>query len=786
MRKLIVLLAIVLLAACGEDRKSDAELKAAVDAYLHHDAGLTGDLLGSDTAAGPDGDTPDASDQADGEPDGAGADAAPEIEDDTQLFDADPCPPGKCDDGNPCTIDLCDVDGKCDVDLVADGENCGDFGGTCKSGECVGGEVPDGGPTDVPDTVADVPSCPGGCDDSNPCTKDFCSVAGTCSATKLSDGTGCGTAGGKCASGKCVVVAKCGDGAVQLGANPSLAEQCDDGATQDGDGCSALCLWECGSLSLGAGGALSVANQATLNLQTGDFTVEALVRPSAVDKDHAVAAMRPQKGTGVGWSFGFYSGALAFRVGGGAAAAGYVTAVVSAPGAVAGKWQHVAATYAAGSKTLKLWANGGLVAQVANFAAPGYSDAALRLGQEDDSGFAQLTGDVAYVRISSTVRYGAPFAVPLAVHADAKTVLHLPLQGSAADAGPNGWNGNLVGTASFGQNAPGCSAGWLCGDGKQADWEGCDDSNTAYGDGCDGTCRAETPPLGGLMDTAYAADPTTGGGWLFAGEAYYQLNATTWRYSPLQTESTWTPYEAIAAPPARARSTLVRNPATGQLFLFGGQGYYNLYNDLWRLEPQPAGPPKWTELKPSVPLPPERHAHVAYWDAASARLVVGLGEGFYQLHDDWWAYSPAANAWTKLTAPSTKVAPRKQAAVTQNLSGLTWLVGGEGYYTLHAEVFQLALAGDQVQATAVAIAGLPALTRSCAVAAAGKLMVVSGQTYYDVPALAWTWDGAKLTSVPAPAKAGGVCQRRLDGKVLQQLGEGFYQMTAGPWLGPLL
>ena len=227
MRWGVCFLAMLVLVACGEARMSEAELKAAVDAYLHQDAGLIGDLSGSDTAIGPDAKASDATDQTDGaaDTDAPGDDAAAEIEDDTEPLDADPCPPGKCDDGNPCTIDLCDADGKCDVDLVADDENCGDSGGKCKSGECVAGEVADSGPTDVPDaqgadsdvadtskpdtdaadTAPDAGGCPGGCDDGNPCTNDSCGSSGCQYANSngvCNDGNPC-TSGDICDSGSC-------------------------------------------------------------------------------------------------------------------------------------------------------------------------------------------------------------------------------------------------------------------------------------------------------------------------------------------------------------------------------------------------------------------------------------------------------------------------------------------------------------------------------------------------------------------------------------------------------
>lgn len=115
-----------------------------------------------------------------------------------------------CDDGDPCTLDQCDAtDGTCQHSNLT-GTPCDDHdpctqGESCSEGLC-GGGVP-------------IPECcqeNGACDDGDPCTTDACDLT----------------------THRCVFAAItpcCGNGRVETG------EDCDDGDTEAGDGCSPHC-----------------------------------------------------------------------------------------------------------------------------------------------------------------------------------------------------------------------------------------------------------------------------------------------------------------------------------------------------------------------------------------------------------------------------------------------------------------------------------------------------------------------------------------------------------------
>ncbi len=145
-------------------------------------------------------------------------------------------PPTNCNDGNACTSDSCVPPTGCAHDPVpacctTDGQ-CADTDQCTTNERCVNNAC-------VSDPVS--------CDDGNVCTDDSCNPSTGCVHTNnnlsCDDGNVC-TANDTCAGGVCAGTSvRCGDGILQA----SCGEQCDDGNTTSGDGCSATCQLEaCG------------------------------------------------------------------------------------------------------------------------------------------------------------------------------------------------------------------------------------------------------------------------------------------------------------------------------------------------------------------------------------------------------------------------------------------------------------------------------------------------------------------------------------------------------------
>ncbi len=175
-----------------------------------------------------------------------------------------------CDDGDPCNgAETCDASsGSCQPASAPapDGTSCDvdpDVREICRSGSCTrstcgdgfldmaGGEVCDDGNTDDGDGCdRDCSfSCTddADCDDGNPCNgAETCSSDNRCEAgTMADDGEVCdadddASTRDICRSGSCVA-STCGDGFLDMAGG----EVCDDGNTDDGDGCDRDCSFSC-------------------------------------------------------------------------------------------------------------------------------------------------------------------------------------------------------------------------------------------------------------------------------------------------------------------------------------------------------------------------------------------------------------------------------------------------------------------------------------------------------------------------------------------------------------
>jgi hypothetical protein len=281
-------------------------------------------------------------------------------------------------------------------------------------------------------------------------------------------------------------------------------------------------------------------------------------------------------------------------------------------------------------------------------------------------------------------------------------------------------------------------------------------------------------------------DEASGEGWLFGGEAFYQLNGTLRRFSTNPAEPVWQSFEGLPGPPPRARAVFTRDAATGKAYLFGGEGYGALLDDLWELDPSG---PAWKQLTAkSGPSP--RHGAVSWFDSVSGRMVVGLGQGYYALAEDWFAFDPKAGSWSKLTIAGSAPPPRLRAQAAWDASaGVAWLFGGEGYYTLHADLYQITLTGSKLTVTTPKLptGPVPARTGGCAFADDGRILLVGGQTWYGLVPLAHRFDlsANTLTTQPGIESHGGVCLRRPGGTLEYLLGQGYYAMSQAPWTGTI-
>jgi N-acetylneuraminic acid mutarotase len=146
--------------------------------------------------------------------------------------------------------------------------------------------------------------------------------------------------------------------------------------------------------------------------------------------------------------------------------------------------------------------------------------------------------------------------------------------------------------------------------------------------------------------TAYDATSRTTilfGGW--TGSSAFD---DTWSYD--ESTGSWTRVDTSGAPPARWGASMVDDPTTGRLILFGGLfgGYdgRSRLGDTWVYDPASR---TWTDARPSGPVPPARaYAAMAYDRAIDRVILFGGFAGPQGLLGDTWAYDPATNRWSML------------------------------------------------------------------------------------------------------------------------------------------
>lgn len=280
-----------------------------------------------------------------------------------------------------------------------------------------------------------------------------------------------------CVDGACLD-SRCGDGIV----DPDAGEQCDDGNTAICDGCEGCVARHV--LAIGAGTATTSnaswapgASVFTIELWanvTGDGALAGI--GGALESDFASLDVSEGR---VRFGFELGDGTLIRAV---------------APAALAPGWHHIAGVRFE-AQGAALYVDGELVAAVREPTDNTGLDGSGRLWIGSEGSRPPATATLDEVRISSSVRYSAPFNPPRRLSADADTIALYAFDsdapGAVRDGGGGGRDLALTATALAPDTCRDAPSASVCGDGELASWEACDDGNLDEGDGCDARCKVE-------------------------------------------------------------------------------------------------------------------------------------------------------------------------------------------------------------------------------------------------------------------------------------------------------
>jgi N-acetylneuraminic acid mutarotase len=151
-------------------------------------------------------------------------------------------------------------------------------------------------------------------------------------------------------------------------------------------------------------------------------------------------------------------------------------------------------------------------------------------------------------------------------------------------------------------------------------------------------------------DHSFVYDPTGGKVILFGGFDGISYYNDTWAYDPAT--NTWTNLLPQGSVPAkRSGHSLVYDPDSQKMILFGGWNGRVDYNDTWAYDPATN---TWANLMPSDPRPAARDSPALAYDAGNKLMILFGGWSTQREFQDTWAYDPADNVWTEL-APAGEV-----------------------------------------------------------------------------------------------------------------------------------
>jgi uncharacterized protein (TIGR03437 family) len=173
------------------------------------------------------------------------------------------------------------------------------------------------------------------------------------------------------------------------------------------------------------------------------------------------------------------------------------------------------------------------------------------------------------------------------------------------------------------------------------------------------------------VDGTIAYDPASQNLYLFGGQDSEPRN-DLWVYT--LAERRWSRVTVTGeSPAARFGHTLLWDARRSRLVVFGGQ-LRGFFSDVWAFDVSRGS---WQQLARDEAGPSRRYGHSAVYDAARDRMVISHGFTNSGRFDDTWAFDFASNSWRNLTPSGTRPLRRcLHHAVLDAARGEMLLYGG--------------------------------------------------------------------------------------------------------------